>query len=883
MRLNNARMNLRWVIVGLALVSVAFTQGCRKKKSGGSSDTAEAPPTAAGGQTVSGALALSGTIASTSSGSGDGASLNLLSGGTTISCQIEGDPASAVSALVDASTGEFSFAAAQVSPFIGQVVRCSVTLADGSVNVLDAFSVPADAVAGDVNATYDAASGAISDRVEVTRSSGEVVDSDSVYAPLPANLMAFNPAGITGKYARKNCEVGRNSGNAAKIAAVKSGNLAGTELTESCNGWEQQGVYLRGEPGVRGSASPVVQDTPPSLSMWNRQADYDACYASGGLEMAITDGTNSLDFGNGSGVTVDSIFAAVRDYGWAPQVALDRAAAAASSNPPADPQSAQIREILDGVYGAGDPCGGLGRDLAKDWAAAGVGLRKVGGKSICDSGLVYSSPPAQISQMLNEEIADEPNGDGGMRRDCGMYRRAKTAEGRKRAVDGFVSMCRSFIAGAPGEEETRRAKLEVVDAFLRSIGELKWQTGDSRFDALKAAMKGLDLASPSSISNSALETLAREWMAVSWDWRARRVLEFALASMSSAISGADSWLQINGMTGRQAVEAMLNNAQTRNNLEELVCADQHQMPSLVQMVGEASLTSLEAQVNAGTMQNGFQSEWKNSAPNLAGKKSLIVAFIDAFLAKNIGHCERVRLTAQKTQVNNYNGSGQWDPVTNFPRHFLGHMMNDAKRRKVLEEISALLPSGTYAQLDGKRLELAAFNMGGNDWMSEELQRYQQKGYDQAGLLYVMKQMLGGEAARSAFRYDSAYLTKLQTIKKSACLPDAQISWEPSYDANGAEVFLAQVNGPVKQIMKAPLALNGDSVRAVETKLHGGGSCYHGNVNGFTAIPSAAFASNTGFFSPYMMAWFNGCGGGGGGGDDLNGMFGASKLTPVVNE
>jgi len=862
---------------------LSATAGCSKKKNKDASTAETVAGGGGGGILTPGTLALAGTIASTSTSSGS--NLRLVADGSTITCQIEGNAASAVSTTVDATTGEFNFTAAQVTPFIGQVVRCSVALADGTINVMDPFTVPADAVAADVSATYDAASGAISDKVEVTRSSGEVVDSDSVYAPLPANLMAFDPRGITGEYARKNCEVDRgNSANSDKIKGVKNGDLTTAGLSEDCNGWEQQGVYLRGELGVVGSASPVVQDQAPSLSMWNRKADYDACYVSGSLAMSISNGSNSIDFGNGTGISVDAVFAKIKEYGWAPQVALDRAEAAASANPPADPESAQILQLLVAQYGEADPCGGFAKDLVDDWAKPNVGVRKSGGRTYCDGNLVYETPIASMNTMLNQEIASEPNGEGGLRSDCGRWKRAKTASGRKQALDGFIGMCKQFIAGKPGEDETRRAKLELVDAFVRSIGELKWQTGDSRFDGLKNALKGLDLSTPSGISTAALETLGREWMTVSWDWRARRTLEYAVASMTSAISGADQWLNINGMTGRAVIEALLNESQTRQNLDELVCSDQWQMPSLVSMVGESSLTALEAELTAPSMQNGFQQTWDSSPPNYAGKKTLLINFIDAYLGKTIGHCERVRLVSQRSHINSATeGANQWDPVANFPQSMLGHQLIEAKYRKVLQGISALLPTGTYSQLDAKRLELQSLNMGGGNWMEEELQRYQSKGYDEAGMLYVMKQMLGGIAARDAFRSDATWLSKLQTIKASACLPDAQISWEPVYDDAGAESFMVQVNGPVKQIMRAPLALAGENVRAVETRLHGGGSCYHGNVNGFSAIPQSAFASPTGFFSPYMMAWFNNCGGNSSGEDSLNGMFGASKLTPVSNE
>jgi hypothetical protein len=772
-----------------------------------------------------------------------------------------------------------------VGQFIGQVVKCSVTLADGSINEANPFTIPETAASADFSCTVDQESGAIGCKAEMLLTNGEGASSDDVYAPLSAELMAFDPTPITGEYTRKNCEVDRSkSDNADKIKAIKKGKLADTGLDGDCEGWEQGGVYLKGELGITGSASPLVQDVPPTVSMWNRKTDHDACYVGGSLKMDVSDGSNSIDFGNGSGIAVASLFSKVKEYGWAPAVALARSEAANPEDAPADPKSAEIRAKLEAVYS--DPCGGFAADLAKAWAMPEVGVIKKGGRTICDKNLVYATPVAELNEMLNREIQ---SGDGGgMIEECGMYKKAKTEKSRKQAVDKFVSMCRSFIAGKPGEHEEMRAQLELVDAFVRSIGELKWQTGDSRFDGLKRAMKGLDLDAPSAISSANLESLGREWMLVSWDWRARRILEFAIESMDSAISGADEWLNVNGQTGRAAIIAMLSDTNTRNNLDELVCSDQWQMPSLVRMVGESSTTAIEAKLSSPSQSNNFQSTWNDNALTTSDKKTLLLAFINAYLAKEIEHCERVKLNSQKTQITNFTdgqNNGGWSPVDGFPQYMLGHQLMEAKQRKVMEEIGALLANGTYAQLYAKMQELGQFRMGGDDWMARELERRQEEGADEAGMLYHLKQMLGGEAARSAFRYDNTYLAKMRQIKEaSTCLPDANINWQGEIDADGNEVFNVRVNGPVKQVFKAPLALNGDYVRAVDTRLESGGECYWGNVNGFSAIPKTAFSNTDGFVSPYMMAWFNGCGGGNSSSEDsLQGMFTVTKLSPVTNE
>jgi len=205
----------------------------------------------------------------------------------------------------------------------------------------------------------------------------------------------------------------------------------------------------------------------------------------------------------------------------------------------------------------------------------------------------------------------------------------------------------------------------------------------------------------------------------------------------------------------------------------------------------------------------------------------------------------------------------------------------------MEDVGSLLANGTYAQLHAQMVKLESFQMGGEGYMSKQLEEQAQQGMNEAGLLYNLKQMLGGEAARSAFRFDDTYLAKMQAIKQaSSCLPDAQVNWQSDVSDDGSETHSIVVNGPVKQIFKAPLALNGTNVKAVSTTLQSGGSCYWGNSNGFSAIPATAFASTAGFVSPYMMAWFNGCGGSNSGdaaADSLNGMFTVTKITPVVNQ
>lgn len=840
--------------------------------------------------TTPGTLALTGIVGST--GDASEASLNLTESNATMGCQIEGQPDTLITAEIDATTGEFSFTAEQVKPFIGNVVSCSITLADGSVNYLKSFSIPEDAVAADVTATYDAESGAVNDKAEVTKADGNSYSSDEVYAPLPAALMAFDPTGITGEYSRKNCEIDRSSAdNSSKIKAVKKGDLAGTGLDANCEGWEQQGLYLRGEKGVAGSAEPLVQDLPPTLAMWNRKADYDACHVNGALAMAVSDGTNTFNFGNGEGIAAEALYDAIAANSWAPQVALDRATAANPEDAPVDNESAGIRTTLVATYGE-NPCAGFGADLAKDWANPAIGIVKRAGRGYCDGTLRYNTPVAQMNEMLNQEIEESQDspGEGGFRDLCGEYKKAKTDEGRANAVGKFVTMCTNYLAGKPGEREENQAKIELVDAFTRSIGELKWQTGDTRFDGLKNALKGLNLDTPSGISTDALKALGQEWMLVSWDWRARRILEYAVASMESIISTAnDSWLGIDGKTGREAIVAMLADSETRNNLDMLVCADQWAMNTLPAMIGETATTNMEAALDAPSQSNNFSSTWKSTVSE-ADRKALAIAFIDGFLTKNVDHCERVKLVNQRSQINSYTSSSDnnWNPIDQFPQMMFGHQLLEAKKRKKMDEVAAHLHDAnvTYATLKTDVTDLAAFNMGGQDWMSQEIQRIEEKHSDEAGRLYRLKQMLGGEAARSAFRYDATYLAKMQEIKEaSSCLPDAKVDWQGQIDDEGNQVNNLVVTGPVKQIMKAPLSLNNDVVKAVDTRLENGGDCYWGNVNGFTAIPVSAFASASGFTSPYMMAWFNGCGGSGGGSseDALNGMFTVSKLTPVTNQ
>jgi len=889
-------------MVGLSLPGLIVLGACSKSSDGGTAagttkkatSSAAKSSTSSSSSSTSVSFSLAGTVASTASSSSS-LWLRLADVGATVTYQVAGDPTTAQTATADATTGEFSFTAEQAAGFVGQPVEGYVTSGEGDVTVLPPMPIASDAASADVSITYDSESGAGDQKAVVTKTSGVIEDTNDTYAPLSPSLMAFDPTPITAEYSRVNCEIARTSTeNKGAIKAVKSGDLAGTKVDPTtCSGWEQGGLYLRGEKGVVGSASPVVQDIPPTLQMWNRKSDYDACYGTGSLAMSISDGTHSFDFGSGSNIDAMALYDKIKEYGWAPLVALARATAADPENAPSNPKDLELRTLLTQKYT--DPCSGLSGDLAKDWAkVADSDVKKVGGRSFCGTTLVYNTPVTELNTMMNKEISDSPDRpDSGLRDICGMYKRAKTPADQKKAVNKFVAMCNEFIAGKPGQHEQDRAKIEVVDSFVRSIADLKWQTGDTRFDGLKNAMKGLDLDSPSAISSANLKTMATEWMAVSWDWRSKKILEYAIASMDSAmtIPTNDNWLGVTaGTTGKQAIVALLTDTNTRNSLDELVCSDQWQMPTLSKMVDTSELTALEAQLTTPSQDNNFQSGWKSGVP-LVTKKSLLDTFIASFLEKSPNHCEAVRLKAQRTQISAYTEGGNnnpgGSPVDNFPQFMLGGQLQEAKQRKVMEDVGSLLANGTYAQLHAQMVKLESFQMGGEGYMSKQLEEQAQQGMNEAGLLYNLKQMLGGEAARSAFRFDDTYLAKMQAIKQaSSCLPDAQVNWQSDVSDDGSETHSIVVNGPVKQIFKAPLALNGTNVKAVSTTLQSGGSCYWGNSNGFSAIPATAFASTAGFVSPYMMAWFNGCGGSNSGdaaADSLNGMFTVTKITPVVNQ
>ena len=891
------RITTHKYVIGLSVLGLAVLGACSKKSSSDDDTpaaTKKSTSSSAKSSSSSSEFALAGTVASTASSS-TSLLLGLADIGATVTYQVAGDPTTAEVAAVDPITGDFSFTEAQAATFVGKTVEGYVTSPDGDVVVLPPLPLASSAVVADVSITYDSESGAGDQKVVVTDSSGASASSDDTYAPLSSALMAFDPTPITSEYSRINCEIDRTSiDNKAAIKAVKAGDLAGTKIDPAtCSGWQQGGLYLRGEKGVVGSATPLVQDTPPTLQMWNRKSDYDACYGTGSLKMAISDGTNTFDFGSGNKVDTMALYDKIKAYGWAPQVALDRATAANPEDAPSNPKDTQLRTMLLSKYT--DPCSGLSADLAKDWAkVADSDVKKIGGRSFCGSTLVYDTPVTELNTMMNKEISDRPNQpDSGLRDVCGMYKRAKTDPDKKKAVNKFVAMCNEFIAGKPGQHEQDQAKIEVVDSFVRSIADLKWQTGDTRFDALKNAMKGLDLDNASDISSANLKTMATEWMSVSWDWRSKKILEYAIASMDSAmtIASNDNWLNIAaGTTGKQAIVGLLSDSHTRSSLDELVCSDQWQMPTLAKMVDTSYLTVLENELTTPSQDNNFQSTWKSDVL-LSDKKSLLLAFIDSYLTQSPNHCEQVRLASQRTQINSYTEGGNnnpgGSPVDNFPQFMLGGQLQEAKQRKVMQDLGSLLANGTYTQLREQMVRLESFKMGGEGYMSKQLDELAQQGMNEAGLLYNLKQMLGGEAARSAFRYNDAYLAKMQTIKQaSSCLPDAQVNWQSDVSDDGSETHSIVVNGPVKQIFKAPLALNGTNVKAVSTTLQSGGTCYWGNSNGFSAIPATAFANTDGFVSPYMMAWFNGCGSASSSdssADSLNGMFTVTKITPVVNQ
>ena len=820
------------VAVGLAS---ALAANCAKKKSS-SSDSASST-TASTGSTSSttsttGTLNLAVSDASGSSSLVDANGLELDSSAATVSCAVPGsNAASGCSVQGDATTGQAKIPS---SCLTAAGTTCQIS-SGGTVIANVPLDISTSSGAPILNIDSDTSTG--STNVQQVDSSG-----NSVSAPTPQVPDALKNLKITsGIYSMTVCK---------GVAKDANGNVFPDFNSCGTKSGFTQSNYVN---FTQGTASVY-----PVLEVWRSLDAYNSCVVSGQIKYALSDGTNTFNPSLDGSQQFDAL--GLRDAmvanKWVPAGAKLRYAFSDPSLAPASTggDDQKMKEAVNKIYaGKSDVCAALATDLAAAWDKATLSMAK--GVPTCSNVSLSTSDSA-----INTAFSTSPD----MLQKCGRYKSKKGGYTQAK----FQAECASFLAGKAGQQEKTQSDLQLVDAFLQSVSQLRHSTGDDRMAPLKTAFAALpkDLSTITTTSTDyegQLVAFLKLWSGLTWDPKVTKLAPDLIANFNTALV-ADSkkpWIESSmvGQTGRQVLVGWMQKNKSAGGYADLI-------DSQICMAGSNSLDVLSAafrKVAANSYTDltnlygdfsfkGPQPSWKSgvTASTICGHLNAVYA--DALALTDIPHCSQVVITSMKQQV----ASTCQDQTNNswiggaVDAAIYGKKLGDAAT--TLQNLSSFtLNSSTglysksasasttadadYAKLIAAVKDVAATGRGA--YMTQMLQNVDggKSGSDGYAKLYRLVQNFTDAFSRDSFDSDTDYRNKLVTIQqKSTCPFDAVLLHDPVLDSSGSPTFKAVVRSPVYRQFSAPVRMSPNSssstplFEAVDQKLQSGGDCTWGH-------------------------------------------------------
>lgn len=418
--------------------------------------------------------------------------------------------------------------------------------------------------------------------------------------------------------------------------------------------------------------------TAPVIELWRSDEDREACYVNDVLTYAISDGSKSFTF---TGKTFDDLFTAIKNNGWTSQAALDRLAMSEKEAEAKTGEEDEFMEVLASLFGE-DYCGGLVDKLIEGYE--GASLVSESGFSRCEN-IAVDTGNAQMDEMLTQ--------DGPPPQWCVDYKQAKAESDdlASAARNKFVLECNLHVKGGNDSEQIW-AKRDLVEPFLRNLGEVRHRSATSRFEDFKGVWESFDLDAvigrieadtQTSTDEDSIEDLLVEWEKVAWDHMRRQQAKIARENLTTA----KTELAINGVakTGLEWAAGILKTGtHARQELERMACDGQWEFDFRNVNLAHSVITTFLSKVSGNSM---GEISLKNSADEFADVIDPVMDFLLAegsFASsdKQVSGCTAVHLKDRQqylTQLEQCEsdpsapgcggGSGDFDPARDMASHF----------------------------------------------------------------------------------------------------------------------------------------------------------------------------------------------------------------------
>ena len=394
--------------------------------------------------------------------------------------------------------------------------------------------------------SFDPDTGVASANVEVKTEAG-VADTAaaSVAQTLPAEVSGFALA--NGVYEFQFCD------NFSRDKAAKGDFDPANISDNTCHHRELRYVHV----------TPAAGTVPPQIELWRSAEARSGCMVNNVLTYSISDGTNTLNLTEST--DFDTVFAAIQSNSWASQAALDRLSISQSE---IDKKADDTSSGLATAFGTENFCGPMVDKFIEAYNAATIQTRN--GFSNCQ-GVVFNTGSSSFDEELNG-----PAQDGGPPPEwCVDYKMAP-ADQKAAVRDRFIVECNLHVKG--GDNEALWAKRDMVEPFLRELGESRHRSGNDRFADFKAVWEAIDFDSISTRVNAGTQTtqddedlvdLCLELKEV-WHDHDRRRIEAACDSIGANV--AELTVSGTAFTGRQYLVGKFGSGlQSRQQLEQLAC------------------------------------------------------------------------------------------------------------------------------------------------------------------------------------------------------------------------------------------------------------------------------------------------------------------------
>jgi len=673
--------------LGLAATS------CSKKKDSGSSSSTGGTST---DSNVDGGTTDSGT---TDGGTTDGGttdttvnivgSLSLTSDEASAALRLTADPAYKLkcvtsdivdmsACLGDITSGAFDlscegFKGKKFGCFIGELAEDGVSLNILGMITSDQLAASSSTDKVVLGITFDPVTGiAKVTSFEAQTSTGEV---DTAAAAVAASVSEElkNLSMTSGTYDFTFCDTGMDRKKAL------GGEFETTDITDNCGHKERYYINF----------TAASETKAPHIELWNSESARNACIVDGTLTYSISDGTNTLALTADS--TFDDLYQAIVDNGWASQAAIDRVATAGNS---IEQKQDDMAVQMEQMFGTADFCPVLMGKILEGYDNAV--LKQENGRAYCEN-ITFDTGNADLDQKLSQ--------DGPPEEWCIQYK-SVTDEEKEQIKNSFIMECNLHVKGG-GNQEELWAKRDLVEPFLRSLGEVRHKTGSGQFDAFKQVWEKIDFDGISARVEANTQTedddaqLAALCVSLVDVWYDRDRLQVACDNLGTAQQKLV--MTTAPLTGRQFLVALFKSGTPdRQQLESRACDGEWEFDFRYispDDMNASTITTFFSKLELGgpdSQMPGMVVKTSDS-DTFSGIVTPMMTYLlgdgDSVLPKVFG-CTAVQLNNQKQWMEQMAGSGDmggFDPAQQMATQ-LYQTLKDAKKSFLIRDINMKDPN-----------------------------------------------------------------------------------------------------------------------------------------------------------------------------------------------